>query len=691
MRTETLLVEIGTEELPPKALRKLSEAFASGIENALSAAELGFSLVKPLAAPRRLAVLVYELEEAQADKTIEKRGPAVNVAFDADGNPTKAAEGWARSNGITVAQAERLTTDKGEWLLHRAQQTGQQIQNLLEGIVSASLSKLPIPKMMRWGDSNEQFIRPVHTVTAMYGDNSVDMTILGKASGQVVLGHRFHGNGQFTLNHADEYVEQLSAEYVLVDFEQRRSAIASQLDAEASALGLTADYSSDLLDEIASLVEWPVVLQASFDEAFLSVPKEALIYTMKDDQKYVPLLDSDGQLASTFLFVSNIESRDPSQVIEGNERVIRPRLADAQFFFETDKKQTLASRLDSLGTVVFQKQLGTLAEKSSRIANVAAKIAKQLGADETHAKRAGELCKADLMTNMVMEFPDVQGVMGMHYANHDGEPAEVANALFEQYLPRFAGDKVATSPISISVALADKFDSLVGIFGIGQLPKGDKDPFALRRAAIGVLRTIIDNTLDLDLAELVDFAYSELSDKLSNQDTKAQVLAFIESRFSAIYSDKGISPDVLQAVTAKQITVPSDFDARISAVAEFSQHAAAPSLASAHKRIANILNKNKVSVSVTCDEARLVEPQEIALFKALTAIEGDVNAFAKQRDYVKVLELVASLKETVDAFFDNVMVMAEDDALRTNRLSLLVSLRAVLESVADISKLAVKN
>ena len=498
MRTETLLVEIGTEELPPKALKSLAEAFASGFKGALESAELSFTEVSYFAAPRRLAIQVTELSNQQQDKTIEKRGPAVNVAFDPDGNPTKAAEGWARSNGITVAQAERLSTDKGEWLLHRAHQAGQSIEQLLQDLVEKALAKLPIPKVMRWGDSDAQFIRPVHTVCAMFGADLVDIEIFGIKSGNQLNGHRFHATAPVSLSHAEEYATALKAAYVIADFAARRNSIAEQLSSNASALSLVADYDEDLLDEIASLVEWPVVMQASFDKAFLAVPKEALIYTMKDDQKYVPLLDQNGELSSTFLFVSNIDSQDKTQVIQGNERVIRPRLADAQFFFETDKKNTLESRLESLRSVVFQKQLGTLADKSDRISNIAGKIAAQLNADAKAAQRAGLLSKTDLMTNMVMEFPDVQGVMGMHYANHDGEDSVVANALFEQYLPRFAGDIIATNPISVSVALADKLDTLVGIFGIGQLPKGDKDPFALRRAAIGVLRTIIDNNNFID-------------------------------------------------------------------------------------------------------------------------------------------------------------------------------------------------
>lgn len=691
MRTDILLVELGTEELPPKALKKLAEAFLQGFKDALDAAELDYTNANYYASPRRLALLVEGLEYAQADKIVEKRGPAINVAFDSDGNATKAAEGWARSNGITVAEAERLKTDKGEWLLYKAMQSGETLHELLQGLVEKALSRLPIPKVMRWGSSDAQFIRPVHTVCALYGADVISIELFGHKSDRFVLGHRFHSQGKVCIDRASDYVATMRDSFVLADFAERRASIAEQLQSEANGLGLTPDYDDALLDEIASLVEWPVVLQASFDKAFLEVPKEALIYTMKDDQKYVPLLDTSGQLASTFLFVSNIESSDPSQVITGNERVIRPRLADAQFFFETDKKTTLASRIGSLSTVLFQKQLGTLAEKSERIAENAAVIAELLGGDAQAARRAGELCKTDLMTNMVMEFPDVQGVMGMHYALHDGESNAVANALFEQYLPRFAGDKVATNPVSISLALADKLDTLVGIFGIGQLPKGDKDPFALRRAAIGVLRTIIDNELDLDLGVLVDNAYETLKSKLSNTECKTQVIQFIFARLNALYQDKGVSVDVLQAVSALAPTRPSDFDARVRAISTFKASAEAESLAAAHKRTANILNKNAEAIGATSvSQDLLLESEESDLFQTLAAISPLVQDAISKGDYSFALNQIASLKASVDGFFDNVMVMAEDEALRANRLALLVELRRILESIADISKLDVK-
>jgi len=690
MRNENLLLEIGTEELPPKALSKLAQAFLAGMEAALNSAELDFGSIQYYAAPRRLALNITGLADTQPDKTIEKRGPAVSAAFDQEGNATRAALGWAKSNGIDIQDAQRLTTDKGEWLLHKAHQAGQSIEVLLEGLVEQALKSLPIPKPMRWGSSSAQFIRPVHTICTLYGNELIDISILGKRSSRTIQGHRFHGNGKLELTHADDYLEALESEFVLADFAERRRRVSESLNIQASDLRLTADFDDELLNEITSLVEWPVVMQASFDEGFLNVPKEALIYTMKDDQKYVPLLDANGNLSSTFLFVANIDSQQPEQVIQGNERVIRPRLADAQFFFETDKKRTLESRLESLSSVVFQKQLGTLADKSERISTVAAQIASQLSTDVDSARRAGLLSKTDLMTNMVMEFPDVQGVMGMHYAHNDGESSAVANALFEQYLPRFAGDKIATDPISISVALADKFDTLVGIFGIGLLPKGDKDPFALRRAAIGALRTIVDNKLDLDLVNLIDFAADALLGKLTNMDMKENVLAFVVSRFNAIYQDAGISADVVQAVAAKRPTRPTDFDARVKAIAQFKLNPASQSLAAAHKRAANILNKNTTQAPLTFDKALLVDQEEVALYEALSKTKDATQAALESQDYDQVLGEVAKLRIPVDAFFDNVMVMAEDDALRNNRLALLNDLREVFEYIGDISRLTVK-
>ena len=690
MRTENCLVELGTEELPPKALKSLGEAFATQFEAALTQADLSFDSVSWFAAPRRLAVYVSGLAEGQADKVVEKRGPAVSAAFDADGNPTKAAQGWARGNGIDVADAERLVTDKGEWLLHKAHVPGQSVVELLEGLINQAVSKLPIPKPMRWGNYNTQFIRPVHTLCVLYGSEVVNLSVLGLTSGRVVQGHRFHGEGRFELDHADNYASALEQQYVLADFEARKDKVRQQLEDAAQSLSLKPDYNEDLLEEIASLVEWPVVLQAGFDEAFLAVPKEALIYTMKDDQKYVPLLDSDGALSNTFLFVTNIESRDASQVISGNEKVIRPRLADAEFFFNSDKKTTLESRLESLETVLFQKQLGTLKEKSERISALSAFIASQIDANETQAARAGLLAKTDLMSNMVMEFPDVQGVMGKYYALNDGEDAPVAEALYEQYMPRFAGDALPSSGVSASVALADKLDTLVGIFGIGQLPKGDKDPFALRRAAIGVLRIVTELSLPLDLETLVSKAIDVYGDKLTNAETQSQVVDFVLGRFTALLQDQAIAIDVIQAVAARRPTKPADYLARVHAVDKFRALEEAEALAAANKRVANILAKQNVEVAdtVNIDESLLAEEAEKALYVELKAAQEEVDIAVPSQDYTRILTALATLRNVIDNFFDNVMVMADDEAVKNNRLALLSLLRQLFLTIADISILA---
>ena len=690
MRTENCLVELGTEELPPKALKSLGEAFATQFEAALTQADLSFDSVSWFAAPRRLAVYVSGLAEGQADKVVEKRGPAVSAAFDADGNPTKAAQGWARGNGIDVADAERLVTDKGEWLLHKAHVPGQPVAELLEGLINQAVSKLPIPKPMRWGNYNTQFIRPVHTLCVLYGSEVVNVSVLGLTSGRVVQGHRFHGEGRFELDHADNYASALEQQYVLADFEARKDKVRQQLEDAAQSLSLKPDYNEDLLEEIASLVEWPVVLQAGFDEAFLAVPKEALIYTMKDDQKYVPLLDSDGALSNTFLFVTNIESRDASQVISGNEKVIRPRLADAEFFFNSDKKKTLESRLESLETVLFQKQLGTLKEKSERISALSAFIASQIDANESQAARAGLLAKTDLMSNMVMEFPDVQGVMGKYYALNDGEDAPVAEALYEQYMPRFAGDALPSSGVSASVALADKLDTLVGIFGIGQLPKGDKDPFALRRAAIGVLRIVTELSLPLDLETLVSKAIDVYGDKLTNAETQSQVVDFVLGRFTALLQDQAIAIDVIQAAAARRPTKPADYLARVHAVDKFKALEEAEALAAANKRVANILAKQNVEVTdtVNIDESLLAEEAEKALYIELKAAQKEVDIAVPSQDYTRILTALATLRNVIDNFFDNVMVMADDEAIKNNRLALLSLLRQLFLTTADISILA---
>ena len=684
---ENFLVEIGTEELPPKALKTLATSFADNVEVELNQAGLSFDKIEWFAAPRRLAVKVLNLATQQPSKEIEKRGPAVSAAFDAEGKPTKAAEGWARGCGITVEQAERIATDKGEWLVHRAKIEGQPTKNLLNDIVANALAKLPIPKPMRWADKTVQFIRPVHTVTMLLGDELIEGEILGVASARTIRGHRFLGEKEFEIQHADQYPQLLREKgSVVADFNERKAEILAKSQAKATALGGVADIEESLLEEVTSLVEYPNVLAAKFEERFLAVPAEALVYTMKGDQKYFPIYDKDGKLLPHFIFVSNINPEDPTAIIEGNEKVVRPRLTDAEFFFKTDLKQKLVDRLPRLETVLFQQQLGTLKDKTDRIEQLAGEIAKQIGADEAKAKRAGLLSKCDLMTNMVFEFTDTQGVMGMHYARHDGEDEEVAVALNEQYMPRFAGDELPKSLVASAVALADKFDTLTGIFGIGQAPKGSADPFALRRAALGALRIIVEKNLPLDLEDLVKKSAALFGDKLTNKSVVADVVDFMLGRFRAWYQDEGIAVDVIQAVLARRPTRPADFDARVRAVSHFRTLDSAEALAAANKRVSNILAKADAAIG-EINLTACVEPAEKALAEAVLALRTEVQPLIAQGDYTAVLDKLANLRAPVDSFFDNVMVNAEDPALRQNRLAILNTLQGLFLQVADISVL----
>ena len=687
MTTQNFLVEIGTEELPPKALKTLATSFADNVEAELNQAGLTFDKIEWFAAPRRLAVKVLNLATQQPSKEIEKRGPAVSAAFDAEGKPTKAAEGWARGCGITVEQAERIATDKGEWLVHRAKIEGQPTKNLLNDIVANALAKLPIPKPMRWADKTVQFIRPVHTVTMLLGDELIEGEILGVVSARTIRGHRFLGEKEFEIQHADKYPKLLREKgSVVADFNERKAEILAKSQAKATALGGVADIEESLLEEVASLVEYPNVLAAKFEERFLAVPAEALVYTMKGDQKYFPIYDKDGKLLPHFIFVSNINPEDPTAIIEGNEKVVRPRLTDAEFFFKTDLKQKLVDRLPRLETVLFQQQLGTLKDKTDRIEQLAGEIAKQIGADEAKAKRAGLLSKCDLMTNMVFEFTDTQGVMGMHYARHDGEDEEVAVALNEQYMPRFAGDELPKSLVASAVALADKFDTLTGIFGIGQAPKGSADPFALRRAALGALRIIVEKNLPLDLDDLVKKSAALFGDKLTNQNVVADVVDFMLGRFRAWYQDEGIAVDVIQAVLARRPTRPADFDARVRAVSYFRTLDSAEALAAANKRVSNILAKADAAIG-EINLTACVEPAEKALAETVLALRTEVQPLIAQGDYTAVLDKLANLRAPVDSFFDNVMVNAEDPALRQNRLAILNTLQGLFLQVADISLL----
>ncbi|MEE3880568.1 glycine--tRNA ligase subunit beta [Vibrio sp. YYF0003] len=681
------LIELGTEELPPTQLRTLAEAFAANFEAELASAELAHEGIKWYAAPRRLALKVAALAESQSDKVVEKRGPAVSAAFDAAGNPTKAAQGWARGCGITVDQADRMVTDKGEWLLFKQEVKGQPASEIIVELAAKALANLPIAKPMRWGNKTTQFIRPVKTLTMLMGSDLIEGEILGVASARTIRGHRFMGEQEFTIDSAEQYPAILEERgKVMADYEARKAIILADAKKAAAAVGGIADLEDDLVEEVTSLVEWPVVLTAKFEEEFLKVPSEALVYTMKGDQKYFPVYSEDKKLLPNFIFVSNIESKEPRHVIEGNEKVVRPRLADAEFFFNTDRKRPLIDRLPELENAIFQKQLGTIKDKTDRITALSGYIAKQIGADVEKSTRAGLLAKCDLMTSMVFEFTDTQGVMGMHYATHDGEDEQVALALYEQYMPRFAGDVLPSTAISSAVAMADKLDTIVGIFGIGQAPKGS-DPFALRRASLGVLRIIVENGYNLDLLDLIREAKVQFGSKLTNDNVEQDVIEFMLGRFNAWYKDEGFSVDIIQAVLARRPTKPADFDQRVKAVSHFRELEAAESLAAANKRVGNILAKFDGELAEEIDLSLLQEDAEKALAESVEVMTEALEPAFATGNYQKALSKLADLREPVDAFFDNVMVMADDEALKKNRLTLLNNLRNLFLQIADISLL----
>lgn len=681
------LIELGTEELPPKQLRTLAEAFAANFAAELATADIAHEGVTWFATPRRLALKVANLAESQPDRVVEKRGPAVNVAFDADGKPTKAAEGWARGNGITVEQAERLVTDKGEWLLFKEQVQGQQTASVVVEMAAKALANLPIAKPMRWGDKETQFIRPVKTLTILFGSELIQGEILGVASARTIRGHRFMGEPEFTIESAEQYPAILEERgKVIADYATRKAMIIEGSQQAAQQLGGIADLEDALVEEVTSLVEWPVVMTAKFEEKFLKVPAEALVYTMKGDQKYFPVYDASKKLLPNFIFVSNIESKEPRHIVEGNEKVVRPRLADAEFFFNTDRKRPLVDRLPLLENAIFQQQLGTIKDKTDRITELAGYIAEQIGADVEKSKRAGLLAKCDLMTSMVFEFTDTQGVMGMHYARHDGEAEEVAVALNEQYMPRFAGDELPSRGVSAAVAMADKLDTIVGIFGIGQAPKGS-DPFALRRASLGVLRILVEYGYQLDLVDLIAKAKSLFGNRLTNANVEQEVIEFMLGRFPTWYQDAGFSIDIIQAVLARNPTKPADFDQRVKAVSHFRALEEAEALAAANKRVGNILAKYDGELGEEIDLALLQEDAEKALAEAVEIMAEALEPAFATGNYQEALSKLAGLRAPVDAFFDNVMVMADDEALKKNRLTLLNKLRNLFLQIADISLL----
>jgi glycyl-tRNA synthetase beta chain len=681
------LVELGTEELPPKNLKNLMNAFVESIQADLTALELSFSSVKAYAAPRRLAVLVEDLASETPSKELVVWGPPAAIAFK-DGEPTKAALAFAEKNGIAPSELKAESDGKAEKLVARISQQGQKTTALLEKIVSDALAKLPIAKRMKWGSTREEFVRPVHWLVMLFGSYVVNASVLGLTAGRTTRGHRFHYNNSIELAKASDYASVLkNTGYVVADFAERSATIKAQVEAEAKNVGGVAVIDADLLDEVTALVEWPVALTGKFEERFLAVPAEALIASMKEHQKYFHVVDANGKLKNNFITVANIESKDAAQIINGNERVIRPRLSDAAFFFETDKKTTLASLRERLKTIVFQAQLGTIFDKTQRVAGLAKLIACKLNADAASAERAAQLCKSDLVTNMVGEFDDMQGIAGYYYAVNDGENAEVAAAMNEQYMPRFAGDQLPQTITGTIIALADRLDTISGIFGIGQQPTGSKDPFALRRASIAVLRLLVEKNLSLDLRELLTFAKAQHKNLTVGDELVEQVLGYMLDRFRAMFEDAQIPAEVFQSVTAKQLSQPLDINQRVLAVNEFSKLPQAQALAAANKRVSNILAKQNAAVNTDVNSALLQEEAEKNLAAAITAKEAVVAPLFAAREYTKALAALADLQPTVDAFFDSVMVMCDDAALQQNRLALLSKLRGLFLEVADISYL----
>lgn len=689
-KPQDLLIEIGTEELPPTALKRLATAFCQGIEAGLNKAQLSFYGIKRYATPRRLALLITQLEAAQADKEVQRRGPALTAAFGDDGCPTQAAVGFAKSCGVEVEDLERLETDKGAWLAYNILQKGQTTRELLPDIVQTALDQLPIPKRMRWGDLQAEFVRPVHWLVMLFGDDVVDCEILSVKAGRETRGHRFHHPGNLYLSEPKAYAPLLETEgRVIADFKERRDAIRAQVEEAAAQLKGEAVIDEDLLDEVTAMVEWPEAVTGNFDKRFLDVPPEVLISTMKSNQKYFHLVDKQGKLMPHFITVSNISSNNVDMVRKGNEKVVRPRLEDAEFFWNQDRKTRLDARIDSLANVVFQQKLGTLHDKVQRIARLARVIAEHLQQDAPMAERAALISKCDLMTDMVGEFPSLQGVMGRYYALHDGEDPQIAQAMDEQYQPRFAGDAVPASGMGQTLSIADKLDTLVGIFAINQIPTGDKDPFALRRAALGVLRIMIEKQLNLNLVQLLQKAADDYQQVLKNLDCAAvvdQCYDFIMERARGYFMEAGVAHDVFDAVLAQRPEEPFDFNERVTAVTAFRKLPEAESLSAANKRIANILKKvDKVDTRI--DESLLQDAAEKDLYQTLKQLTGTVTPLFDQRDYQQALSQLAQLREPVDRFFDDVMVMADDDNLKHNRLALLQSLRALFLQVADLSRL----
>lgn len=691
-KREDFLVEIHTEELPPKVLLKLSEAFREQVCEKLTKLNLAFAGSKAFATPRRLAVFVEALESAQPDQVVERKGPALAAAYDKAGQPTKACEGFAASCGVSVKELFVIKNPQGEFVGYQQAVKGQSVIALLPALIEQVVNSLPVPKRMRWGSGDVTFSRPIHSIIMLYGDQVVPGTVLGFVAGRATRGHRFHAPAWLDIPSASDYVTTMEkVGHVKVDFAARRAMIVEQVDACVASLKKSdatwCKTHAALLDEVTGLVEWPTAVMGHFDDAFLDVPREVLIAAMEDHQRYFAVMDTNGKCLPHFVTVSNIQSQSPQRLIQGNERVLRARLADAAFFYQSDKKRTLASRLDELKQIVYQAKLGTMHDKAERLAQIAAYVAKQINADEALASRAGWLAKADLTSHMVGEFPELQGIMGEYYALHDGEDPVVAAAIGQQYV-HGVDQHVAKNPVIEALRIADRADSLIGAFGINQIPTGDKDPYGLRRAALGILRTILDGRLDIDLNDLFAFTRSTYRVHLENSDAVTQALAFVQERLRVYYQDKRISPDVFAAVAAIGVTNPLDFDARIQAVQAFKQLNEAEALSVANKRVSNILVKQSQSlVTQQINAAYFEHAAEANLAQAIEKKRDVVAVLYQDRKYTEVLLQLADLRQPIDDFFDNVMVMTDDQAKRDNRILLLNKLRALFLHVADIALL----
>ncbi len=683
---QDLLFELGCEELPPKSLLTLSHALLKAVETGLKEAQLAYSTARSYASPRRLAIIIKDLNNTQADKTIEKRGPAVQAAFAKEGMPSKAALGFAKGCGTTVENLGRLKTDKGEWLAFKQEVKGLAAEQLIPEIIQKSISSLPIAKRMRWGNYETEFVRPVHWCVLLFGNKVINAEILGLKTGNQSQGHRFHAPQKLLINSPAEYLEILEKQgRVIVDFAQRQKIIKDKANAAAKTVGGLAHIEPDLLEEIAALNEWPVPVLGHFDARFLDLPIEVLITTMQTNQKYFPIKDKKGALLPHFITFSNIESSRPESIQQGNERVIMPRLADAEFFWKQDRKLTLEDRIPDLQSIVFQKTLGSVADKIVRVENLTSYIAKQLNVDGVLAKRAAQLAKTDLLTNMVSEFASLQGIMGRYYALADNEPEEVAIAIEEQYFPKQSGSPTPATVTGQILSLAEKIDTLTGIFSAGLIPSGDKDPYALRRATLGSLRIIIENQLDIDIVELIRFALDQYPHEFDKRQIMQSLVDFVFDRLKGYCLDRGYSADEFEAVISVKPQKPLDFMQRLQAVKAFRQLPEAASLAAANKRIINILKKSDTQPADTINA--LIESQEIQLHEAAIKSAKEIQPLLQQKNYQQALTALAQLKEVVDEFFDHVMVNTDDLALRASRLALLSMLSRQFLEIADISKL----